>query len=340
MASPAAQNRNPESAGSGVRTVEIAAEDDGIRLDRWFRRHVPDLPHGRLEKLLRTGQVRLDGKRAKANARLAAGSKLRLPPMPGGAGTANVKPQAKPPGAKEAAALRALVLHKDAEVLALNKPAGLAVQGGSGTGKHLDAMLDALQFEAHERPRLVHRLDKDTSGVLLLGRTRQAAAKLAASFRGRDARKVYWALTAGVPRPKKGRIDLPLAKIPGKRGERVEPDESGKRAVTYYAVVEALADKAAWVALMPQTGRTHQLRAHMAALGTPILGDGKYGGPAAFVPGLPKKLHLHARDVEIPHPKGGRLKVTAPLQGAMLESFRLFGFDPESEEDYFAGAPV
>jgi 23S rRNA pseudouridine955/2504/2580 synthase len=200
-------------------------------------------------------------------------------------------------------------------------------------------MLDALRFDATERPRLVHRLDKDTSGVLLLGRTRQATAKLAESFRGREARKIYWAMVVGVPKIKKGRIDLALAKIAGHHGERVKSGEDeGKRAITVYAVMENLADKVAWLALMPLTGRTHQLRVHCAELGTPILGDGKYGGAQAFLSGegLSKKLHLHARQIEMPHPGGGTIKVVAPLPPHMQASWKFFGFDPDFAEDPFA----
>jgi len=333
-------NRDAGSGGQrpGVRTVEVAVADEGLRLDRWFRRHFPELPHGRLEKLLRTGQIRVDGKRVKAGARLAAGARLRLPPLGPGAGPG---PRAAPaPSEREAAALRALVIHKDADVIAINKPPGLAVQGGTKTMRHLDAMLDALRFEASERPRLVHRLDKDTSGVLLLARNRAAAAKLADALRGRAARKIYWAAVVGVPKLKRGRIDLPLAKLGRPMGERVRADaEEGKRAVTYYAVVESLGKKVAWLALMPVTGRTHQLRVHCVALGTPILGDGKYGGAKAFLSGegISDKLHLHAREIAIPHPRGGTLKVTAPLPAHMAATWVMFGFDPEHPGDPFAG---
>ena len=342
MAARTALHPVPDAAagGQGVRVVEVAAEDEGLRLDRWFRRHFPHVPHGRLEKLLRTGQVRLDGKRVKANARLSAGSKLRLPPLspPKGA------PEARAPAAlskKDAAELRALVIHKDADVLAINKPPGLAVQGGTGMTRHLDAMLDALRFDAPERPRLVHRLDKDTSGVLLLARNRAAAAKLAEAMRGREARKIYWAVVVGVPKPRRGRLDLPLAKVLGKRGERVAPDEEeGKRATTLYTVVDSVGNKAAWLALMPLTGRTHQLRVHCAALGTPILGDGKYGGEHAFLSGagISNKLHLHAREIAIPHPKGGLLKLTAPLPDHMAATWALLGFDQDAAGDPFAEA--
>lgn len=327
---------------AAVATLVVTAEEAGLRLDRWFKRHFPDLGHARLERLLRTGQVRIDGKRAKAGARLTAGESVRVPPL-GEAPEPRARPRADV-SAEDRQLVQALVLYRDDEVLALNKPPGLAVQGGTGTARHLDAMLDALRFGAAERPRLVHRLDRDTSGVLLLGRNAAAARALAEAFRGRTTRKLYWALTVGVPRPFQGKIDLPLVKLPGKAGERMAPDEEeGKRAVTYYKVLEHMGKKAAWVALWPLTGRTHQLRVHMAALGTPILCDGKYGGKAAFLSGekISRKLHLHARALTLPHPKTGRpLTVTAPLPEHMRASWRLFGFDPESREDPFAGLEV
>jgi len=210
--------------------------------------------------------------------------------------------------------LQAAVLYKDADVLAINKPAGLAVQGGTGLDRHLDAMLDALRFEAAERPRLVHRLDRDTSGVLLLGRNARAAAELAEAFRRKDCRKVYWAVVAGVPKPASGRIDLALSKLPGRAGERMAPDEEGKAAVTEYRVLDHAGKQAAWLELRPLTGRTHQLRAHCAALGTPILGDRKYGGQAATLPGgeIARRLHLHARSIALTRSNGQTLRITAP----------------------------
>ncbi|MBV9523356.1 MAG: RluA family pseudouridine synthase [Alphaproteobacteria bacterium] len=319
-----------------VQIIPVAAEDGDIRLDRWFKRHFPALGHGRLEKLLRTGQVRIDGKRARAGDRVAAGQSVRVPPL----GTASGAPDEaapRPMRERDAAAIRAAVLHRDDDVIAIDKPAGLAVQGGTGTTRHLDAMLDALRFEAAERPRLVHRLDKDTSGVLLLARSASAAAKLAAAFRDKAARKTYWALVVGVPRPDRGRIDLPLAKQPGTAGEKMTPGADGSAAVTYYAVVEEAGTKAAFLALMPITGRTHQLRAHCAAIGTPILGDGKYGGAGAHLAGVPgaRALHLHARSIALPHPQGGTLRVEAPLPPHMRSTWRFFGF-PQSDGDPFA----
>lgn len=319
---------------SGVETVEVAADEADLRLDRWFRRRYPHLGHARLEKLLRTGQVRVDGGRVKAGQRLAPGQRVRVPPL----GPAPEKPGPLPVSAADAKALRARVLYRDDEIIAIDKPAGLAVQGGTKTRRHLDAMLDALRAGG-ERPRLVHRLDRDTSGVLVLARSAAAAARLAKAFRGREVRKLYWALVVGRPKPDQGRIDLPLAKRGRPGGERVAPDEAkGKRAVTRYRVIDTVGGRAAWLALEPLTGRTHQLRAHCAAIGAPIVGDGKYGGRAAFIPGeaIPKALHLHARAIAFPQADGGSLRIVAPLPEHMRETWRLFGFDPDADVDPFA----
>src|SRR5579862_9207337 len=246
---------------SGVQTLTVAPEDAEIRLDRWFKRHFPDLGHGRLEKLLRTGQIRLDGKRADASDRVAAGQRVRVPPLPASPAPAAAKPPRSPaPRAEDERFMQRLVLHRDDDVIIIDKPAGLAVQGGTGTTRHLDGLLDALRFGAAERPRLVHRLDKDTSGVLVLARNARAAAKLAQAFREKSTRKIYWAAVVGLPKKRQGRIDRKLAKLPGRLGERVAPDEEGRRAVTFYRVVEHAGRRASWLALMPQTGRTHQLR--------------------------------------------------------------------------------
>ena len=317
----------------------VAAEDADQRLDRWFKRHFPTLGHGRLEKLLRTGQVRVDGKRVKASDRLETGQVIRIPPIDL---TPAPKPQAKPIDEREAKDLRARVLHKDADVLIIDKPAGLAVQGGTGTDKHLDGLLDALRFDAKERPRLVHRLDRDTSGVLVLARSAEAARWLGEAFQARDADKTYWAVVAGVPKPRQGRIDLKLAKLPGKAGERVVVDpKEGKRAVTDFAVVEEVRNLIAWVALKPITGRTHQLRAHLEAIGHPILGDGKYGGKAAHldIADAPKQLQLHARSIALRRPNGKMLKVEAPLPAHMKATWVTFGFSARPDHDPFRDAP-
>lgn len=328
---------------SEVQNRVIAADETDIRLDRWFRRHFPQVGHGYLEKLLRTGQVRVDGHRAKASLRLEAGQTVRVPPLVEAAVSAGPRAPAQPRvSRRDADDLLARVLYRDADVIAIDKPAGLAVQGGTGTSRHLDAMLDVLRFDAPERPRLVHRLDKDTSGVLLLARNALSATRLAEVFRGKAARKYYWAVTVGVPRPFKGRIDAALAKEAGPRGERVARDEEdGRKAASLYSVVEAAGKRAAWVALWPLTGRTHQLRVHMALIGRPILGDGKYGGAEAFIPGaeLGRQLHLHAQRIVVPHPRGGgrSVDVSAPLPDHLEATWAYFGFDRRDDGDPFAG---
>ncbi|MDH3229886.1 MAG: RluA family pseudouridine synthase [Alphaproteobacteria bacterium] len=324
---------------NGVETVEVTAEEQDLRLDRWFRRHYPGLKHGRLEKLLRTGQVRVDGKRAQAALRLAPGQRVRVPPQ--AAATEPVPPAKQPPASKaDRDFVRSLVIHRDDEVIALNKPPGLAVQGGTGTTRHLDAMLDALRFGKKERPRLVHRLDRDTSGVLLLARSAAVAAQLGRDFQGRKVRKTYWALVVGLPEPAQGRIDLSLEKRAGPRGERMAAgDRAGKRAITLYRVLEDARPAVAWIALWPLTGRTHQLRAHCAAIGHPIVGDGKYGGTDAYLPAeqVARRLHLHARALSLPHPSGqGVLHVEADLPPHMTTSWRFLGFDPDLAGDPFA----
>jgi 23S rRNA pseudouridine955/2504/2580 synthase len=320
---------------TAVQTLSVAPDEAELRLDRWFRRHFPQIGHGRLEKLLRTGQLRVDGRRAKSNQRLEPGQLIRVPPLPDGPAPAD-RPAISDADIKF---LRDAIIHMDDDVIVLNKPPGLPVQGGTGITRHLDGMLDALAFDLPERPKLVHRLDKDTSGILLLGRTVSATAKLAASFRSREARKCYWALTVGVPVPRMGRIDAPLAKLPGVHRERMAvDDDEGKHAITWYRVVAAAHKKAAWLELEPRTGRTHQLRAHCALLHTPIQGDSLYGGdtPMLTGAGISRKLHLHARAIRLPHPRGGILEAVAPLPAHMVSSFDTFGFEIESAGPAFA----
>ena len=313
---------------TGVQMIEVAAADDGLRLDRWFRQHYPQIGHGQLQKMLRKGQVRVDGAKAEAKTRLAPGQAVRVPPMPEGP-TGIAKAEA---ASADREAVRALVLYEDDEVIALNKPFGLPVQGGSKVTRHVDGMLDGLAKQG-ERPRLVHRLDKDTGGVLLLGRTRLAAKRLAEAFARHEVVKDYWALTKGVPHPLSGLIDQPIEKAGGDGAERVAASVSGKRALTDYQVAESAGTKAAFVALRPQTGRTHQIRVHLAALGTPIVGDGKYGGQDAMLEGLPAKMHLFCRAMRVPRPGRAPLAVTAPLTAHMATSWALFGFemDPQLE---------
>ena len=318
-------------------TVTVTDQDGESRLDRWFRRHYPGLGHGNLEKLLRTGQVRVDGRRAKSGDRVSPGMAIRVPPLgtpSAEAAAAETPPRARP---QDEALLRDLVIHRDEHAIVLNKPAGLAVQGGSNTVRHVDGMLDGLRFDSEERPRLVHRLDKDTSGILLIARTAAAAAFFTRAFRDKTTRKTYWAIVAGLPKLRQGRIDLSLVKGGTRGRERVHADEDGKDAVTYYTVIDNAGDRASWLALLPLTGRTHQLRAHCAAIGTPILGDGKYGGASAHALGggvAAHRLHLHARSLEIPHPAGFTLKVTAPLPPHMKRMWEFLGFAGDAPDPF------
>lgn len=355
-----------------VETRLVASDEEGMRLDRWFKTHFPDLSFGHLQKLLRGGQVRVDGGRVKTNTRLSAGQSIRVPPLeekpqlsaadhleaqeahargetyrPVRQATASTDRGEGSPSApvvrrasaddKDALALKGMTLFEDRDVLVLNKPFGLAVQGGSGTYRHVDGMLEALRGDDGQKPRLVHRIDKDTSGILLVAKTRLAASSLAKTFRSRSARKVYWALVPGVPRPAQGRISTYLAKDEAAERMRVarHGDDEASHAISYYAVVDNAAQKMAWLSMKPVTGRTHQLRAHAAHIGHPIVGDPKYFNKENWqLPGgLQNRLHLLARRIVIPHPRGGVIDVTAPLPPHMLQSWNLLGleagrFDP------------
>ncbi|MGH7023421.1 MAG: RluA family pseudouridine synthase [Caulobacteraceae bacterium] len=317
-----------------VKTLTVGTGEDGVRLDRWLRRRWPHLGQTQIHKLARSGQLRVNGGRVKADTRLTAGQYVRVPPLPDAA-------PARPAGLSEAdvAFARSLVLYEDEEVLILNKPAGLAVQGGTKTSRHVDRLL-AAWGEGPDRPRLAHRLDRDTSGVLALGKTPNAAAKLSGAFAKRRAEKTYWALVAGNPKPARGVVDVPLAKVGVGDREVVTPvaarDARAEGAVTLYATVSRAGPRAAWMALRPLTGRTHQLRAHMLALGHPILGDPKYNTPASLEASGPLKLQLHARRLAIPHPGGGLIDIEAPLSPEMEAGFARFGFDlAESGETEF-----
>jgi 23S rRNA pseudouridine955/2504/2580 synthase len=317
---------------SEVRQFTVAPDDDGIRLDRWFKRHLPDASFNMVSRWARTGQLRVDGKRAAPGDRVEAGQTVRVPPAEPPAAP---RPKVERPtlSEDEIAFVNEIVIHRDAQAIVVNKPPGLATQGGTKTRTHLDGLLDGLADEAGQRPKLVHRLDKDTSGVLLLARTARAAAFFSKAFSGRTARKVYWAIVVGVPEVKDGYIDLPLAKQPGTGGEKmhVEEGEAGLTARTRYRVIERAGNRAAWVELQPLTGRTHQLRVHMAAIGHPIVGDGKYGGQEAFLTGaISRKLHLHARRLRIDHPDEGRIDVVAELPPHFAETLANLGFDLEA----------
>jgi 23S rRNA pseudouridine955/2504/2580 synthase len=314
-----------------VRSFVVGEDDDGIRLDRWFKRHLPDTSFNLVSRWARTGQLRVDGARATPGDRLSAGQTLRVPPAEPAKPTAVPRPKRdRPPLSDDQVEFaRAMVIHQDAQAIVLNKPPGLATQGGTKTEEHVDGLLDALQFENEGRPKLVHRLDKDTSGALLIARTARAAGYFSKSFSGRTARKVYWAIVAGVPDIADGMIDLPLAKQPGSGGEKMHVDQKeGQVSRTRYRVLERVGNRAAWVELQPFTGRTHQLRVHMAAIGHPIVGDGKYGGLDAFLTGgVSRKMHLHARRIRIDHPDGGTVDVTADLPVHFADSMKLLGLD-------------
>ncbi|MCB2015278.1 MAG: RluA family pseudouridine synthase [Sphingobium sp.] len=311
-------------------SIPVSADDDGIRLDRWFKRHMPEIGFATVSRWARTGQLRVDGARVGAGDRIAEGQVIRVPPAPPSddapARKRPVRPQLSD---EEFDFAQGLVIHRDEQAIVINKPPGLATQGGTKTDSHVDGMLDALMFERDDRPKLVHRLDKDTSGALLLARSARAAAWFAKSFSSRTARKVYWALVVGVPSIEDGVIDLPLAKQPGTGGEKMHVDEEeGLPSRTRYRVIERAGNRACWLELQPFTGRTHQIRVHLAAIGFPIVGDGKYGGKDAFLTGsISRKMHLHSRRIRIDHPDGGRVDVRADLPPHFAESLESLGFN-------------
>jgi 23S rRNA pseudouridine955/2504/2580 synthase len=315
-----------------VRQFNVGMDDDGIRLDRWFKRHMEDTPFALVSRWARTGQLRVDGKRAEVSDRIAAGQTIRVPPVTTEAikkKTARRKVDLSPEQVEFA---RSLIIHRDRAALVINKPPGLATQGGTKMVQHVDGLLDAFCEEDDDpRPRLVHRLDKDTSGALLIARSAGSAAYFSKHFSGRSARKTYWALVMGVPKEKDGIVELAIAKQPGTGGEKmyVDPIE-GQPAKSRYRIIEAAGNRCAWVELTPFTGRTHQLRVHMAAIGHPIVGDGKYGGKDAFLTGsVSRKMHLHARRIRIGHPDGGKINVRAEPPEHFLESLQMLGFDPD-----------
>lgn len=320
-----------------IQVIDIGEADAGMRLDRWLRSRYPGLPQSRIEKLLRTGQVRINGARVKSAHRLAAGDSVRVPQqVTSSRATAKRPPR---PSADQVATVRGWVLYEDEHVVAINKPAGLAVQGGTGQVRSVDRLVAVLAPRGADAPRLVHRLDKDTSGVLLLGRTRRAAAALTAAFRTRQVLKVYWAVVLGRPKPRAGEITSGLVRTESAGVRRMQAASSDARhgsrnaplARTEYVTVATASSRAAWVALRPITGRTHQLRAHMATLGTPILGDRRYGGEVAeLIQGVKPQLHLHAHEISIPHPVTGKwLNVVAPLPEYMSSTWRYFDWDPQ-----------
>ncbi|MCI5049652.1 MAG: RluA family pseudouridine synthase [Rickettsiales bacterium] len=312
-----------------IKFFTIDAQDDGVRLDRWFKRHYPNVPHGELQKAMRKGLIRIDNKKAKTSDHVSEGQELSVKFLDLDAFSEKSKQSKNEPKPLSDSVIRETrqwIIEDTNDWVAINKPAGMAVQGGSGVKDHVDVRLDALQFDHAERPKLVHRLDKDTSGVLLLARYANAAAQLANMFATKRAKKTYWALVVGVPEIRTGEIEGSLSKSDGEM-QKMMLDEDGKPAITAYRVIEALGQRMAWVELEPITGRTHQLRVHMAQMGNPILGDGKYGGQEAFVDGLdlPKQLHLHAHRLQIDHVFGSGVDVSAPLPPHMRKSFKELG---------------
>lgn len=315
---------------SDIRTFKVSADDDGIRLDRWFKRHLPETTFNTVSRWARTGQLRIDGKRAAPGDRIEAGQNIRVPPAETTASPLAVQKKKRPVLSEdEKSFIQSLVIHSDKSAFVINKPPGLATQGGTKTTDHVDRLLDGLVEDDASRPKLVHRLDKDTSGALLIARTPRAAAYFSKSFSGRTARKIYWALIVGVPSIEDGLVDLPLAKEPGTGGEKMHVDkENGLAARTRYRVIDRAGNRACWVELQPLTGRTHQLRAHMAAIGHPIVGDGKYGAQDAFLTGgISRKMHLHARRIRIDHPESNILDVIADPPSHFEESLAHLGFD-------------
>lgn len=327
-----------------VVNLTVDADEDDTRLDRWLKRKFHGLTQGQVEKACRTGEIRVDGARAKANTRVKAGQTVRIPPMTAPKGREAEEEDDKPRTrvkSSDADMMRSLVIYEDDHIIALNKPAGLAVQGGTGTTRHIDALSRALVDDTAEKPRLVHRLDRDTTGVLILAKTVGTANQLGKLFRSRELDKIYWAVTLGVPHPPTGDIRGWMIKSAGPGGEKekmrtaAQNEKGAVHALTLYSVVQNAARKAAWVALKPETGRTHQLRFHMAEIGTAILGDNKYTCDREVPAGLASGLHLHARALRLPNRGGPPIEIVAELPAHMKQTFEVLGFDEDSADNFF-----
>lgn len=319
-----------------VRHIKISADDDGQRLDRWLKKNVDEISFVMAQKLIRTGQIRVDGKRVKPDARLVEGQEIRLPPM-------DDRPE-KTDGYRlrddDAEMIVKSVIYDDGDIIAINKPPGVATQGGMNIARHIDGMLEALTGNDGVKPRLVHRLDKDTSGVLLLARSAEMARRLGKMFSGRDMKKIYWAITSPAPMEMEGEIKAPIIKATSgpNKDKMVVDQKEGQRSYTNYEVMEVAGKRAAFVAFMPKTGRTHQIRVHAAHMGFPLLGDEKYGEKAAIEgPGITQRLHLHSRSLQFKHPKTGKaMKITAPLPLDLARSWDALGFQKKPDHEPFA----
>lgn len=320
---------------SGVYYIEVSEDEDGQRLDRFLQKHLKGIPFGLLQKLMRKGQIRVNSKRVKTATRLESGQSVRIPPMEDRAPVEN-----KRISERDADLIRDMVIYDDGYIIALNKPAGLATQGGTNIKRHIDGMSVVLSNDKGVKPRLIHRLDKDTSGVLLMARSAQVARDMGKIFQGREIRKIYWALTVPAPEINEGEIRAPILKAGGMGNEKMVVDpEKGQKATTLFDVVERAHKHLAFVAFWPRTGRTHQIRVHANHMGCPILGDGKYGGQDAFLEGMEhvRRVHLHAHSIRFVHPVTNKiLYIEAPLADDLKETWKDFGFDPNSKYDAFA----
>ncbi|WP_375624047.1 MULTISPECIES: RluA family pseudouridine synthase [unclassified Bartonella] len=324
---------------AGIEIKKVEADENGMRLDRWFKVHYPGLGFGALQKLLRSGQIRVDGGRMKADTRLCMGQAVRIPPLP-----INDKVNLSITdkilrGQDDGTVLKKMLLYEDPKVFVFNKPAGLAVQGGSGLTRHMDSMLEVWRNKKGEKPRLVHRLDRETSGVLIVARSRGAAQSLTAAFRARETKKTYWALVRGVPKKKQNKISTWMVKEITAQGDKMRVCEHGEpdshHAVSYYRVLDTRGRALSWLEMEPYTGRTHQLRVHAAHMDHPIIGDTKYffsDSNWTLPGGIQNRLHLHARRIRIPHPSGGILDIVAPLPPHMVQSFNLLSFNESDAE--------
>lgn len=322
---------------AGVEQRKVDGDEEGMRLDRWFKSHFPGLAFGKLQKLLRSGQIRIDGGRVKSDTRVRSGQTIRIPPL--GTDEKRTPVSGAAASGSDSEMLSQMLLFESPKVFVFNKPAGLAVQGGSGLSRHVDGMLEAWRNRKGEKPRLVHRLDRETSGVLVVARSRGAAQALTEAFRKRTTKKTYWALVKGVPAPHEGRISTWLVKDQTPEGDRMRVARHGEpgadHAVSNYRVLEQAGQNLSWLEMEPYTGRTHQLRVHAMHIGCPILGDPKYFDADhnwEFPGGMQKRLHLHARHISVPAPGGGKIEVTAPLPPHMVQSWNLIGFDKEPDE--------